>query len=83
MKVEKKGEFYTVSFPTLEKRIGVPVVTRPYQEAWLNRLLNGTVKQGAAKLYKKRKKWYFAIAITVEVQQREETKVMGIDLEGW
>ena len=30
VKVEKKGSFYTVSFPTLEKRIGVPVVTHPY-----------------------------------------------------
>ncbi|OKO96771.1 Mobile element protein [Geobacillus proteiniphilus] len=80
VKVEKKGEFYTVSFPTLEKRIGVPVVTRPYQEAWLNRLINGTAKQGAAKLYKKRKKWYLAITITFEVEPRHETKVMGVDL---
>ncbi|MED4359325.1 MULTISPECIES: transposase [Geobacillus] len=80
VKVEKKGAFYTVSFPTLEKRIGVPVVTRPYQEAWLNRLLNGTAKQGAAKLYKKRKKWYLAIAITFEVKPRHETKVMGVDV---
>ncbi|MED4971688.1 MULTISPECIES: RNA-guided endonuclease TnpB family protein [Geobacillus thermoleovorans group] len=80
VKVEKKGSFYTVSFPTLEKRIGVPVVTRPYQEEWLNRLLDGTVKQGAAKLYKKRKKWYLAIAITFEVKPRHETKVMGVDL---
>jgi len=80
LKVEKKGAFYTVSFPTLERRIGVPVVARPYQEAWLNRLLDGTVKQGAAKLYKKRKKWYLAIAITFEVGPRHETKVMGVDL---
>ncbi|WMJ16543.1 transposase [Geobacillus proteiniphilus] len=80
VKVEKKGEFYTVSFPTLEKRIGVPVVTRSYQEAWLNRLINGTAKQGAAKLYKKRKKWYLAITITFEVEPRHETKVMGVDL---
>ncbi|OKO95827.1 Mobile element protein [Geobacillus proteiniphilus] len=79
-KVKRKGEFYTVSFPTLEKRIGVPVVTRPYQEAWLNRLLDGTAKQGAAKLYKKKKKWYFAVAITFETKQREETNVMGVDL---
>uniref|UniRef100_UPI0004738271 transposase n=1 Tax=Geobacillus thermocatenulatus TaxID=33938 RepID=UPI0004738271 len=80
VKVEKKGAFYTVSFPTLEKRIGVPVVTRPYQEAWMNRLLDGTAKQGAAKLYKKRKKWCLAIAITFDVKPRHETKVMGVDL---
>ncbi|AMA71814.1 MULTISPECIES: RNA-guided endonuclease TnpB family protein [Aneurinibacillus] len=80
LKVEKKGDFYTVAFPTLEKIIGVPVVARPYQQAWLNRIINGTAKQGAAKLYKKKKKWYLAIPITFEVEQRKETKVMGVDL---
>ena len=58
----------------------MPVVVRSYQETWLNRLLDGTAKQGAAKLYKKRKKWYLAIAITFEVEPRHETKVMGVDL---
>ncbi|ALA69594.1 hypothetical protein GT50_04755 [Geobacillus stearothermophilus 10] len=43
-------------------------------------MFHGTAKQGAAKLYKKRKKWYLAVAITFEVQQWEETKVMGVDL---
>ncbi|MFD2074812.1 RNA-guided endonuclease TnpB family protein [Geobacillus jurassicus] len=80
IKVEKKGAFYTVSFPTLEKRIGVPVVTRPYQEAWLDRLIHGTAKQGAAKLYKKRKKWCLAIAVAFEAKPRHETKVMGVDV---
>lgn len=56
LKVKKNGDFYTVAFPTLEKKIGVPVVTRSYQQAWLNRLINGTAKQGTAKLYKKKKK---------------------------
>jgi putative transposase len=80
LKIEKKGDFYTVAFPTLEKKIGVPVVARPYQQVWLNRIINGTAKQGAAKLYKKKKKWYLDIPITFEVEQRKETKVMGIDL---
>ncbi|SDV99648.1 hypothetical protein SAMN05444487_1011, partial [Marininema mesophilum] len=67
LKVEKK-ELYTVSFPTLEKRIGVPVVTKPFQVAWLNKIIDGTVKQGAGKLYKKKKKWYLAIPITWHVE---------------
>ncbi|AMV12239.1 transposase [Geobacillus thermoleovorans] len=79
-KVERKGEFYTVSFPTLEKRVGVPVVTRPYQEAWLNRLLDGTAKQGAAKLYKKKKKWFLALSITFEEEPCKGEKIMGVDL---
>jgi IS605 OrfB family transposase len=80
LKMEKVGDFYTVSFPTLEKRIGVPVVAKSFQQAWLDRLISGTAKQGAAKLYKRKKKWYIAIPITFEVEQRKETKVMGIDL---
>ncbi|MDN4592511.1 transposase, partial [Polycladomyces subterraneus] len=36
LKVEKNGDFYTVSFPMLKKRIGVPVVARSYQQQWLN-----------------------------------------------
>lgn len=80
LKVEKAGDFYTVSFPTLEKRIGVPVVVRPYQQAWLERILSGTVKQGASELYRKKGKWYIAIPIIFEVEQRKETKVMGVDL---
>jgi putative transposase len=37
MKVEKGSEYYTVSFPALEKRIGVPVVAQPFQIKWLEK----------------------------------------------
>ncbi|PJW13965.1 transposase [Geobacillus sp. Manikaran-105] len=80
LKIEKSGEFYIVSFPTLEKRVGVPIVTREYQQKWLDRIMDGTAKQGTATLYKKKKKWYLAIPITFEAKQRKETKVMGVDL---
>ncbi|MDR6226803.1 transposase [Desmospora profundinema] len=80
LKVERAGELYTVSFPTLEKRIGVPVVARPYQQAWIEKIISGTVKQGAAKLYQKKRKWYIAIPITWETKQSRGEKVMGIDL---
>lgn len=63
LKVEKSGDFYLVSFPTLEKRIGVPVVARPFQKEWLEKILNGTVKLGAAELYKKKRKWYIALSV--------------------
>ncbi|MFD1407797.1 RNA-guided endonuclease TnpB family protein [Kroppenstedtia eburnea] len=79
--VEKVGDYYTVSFPTLEKRIGVPVIARPFQQVWLDQILSGTVKQGAGQLYKKKKKWYLAIPITWEGPQPSESeKIMGIDL---
>jgi hypothetical protein len=31
-RVEKSGNLYSVSIPTLEKRIGVPVITRSYKK---------------------------------------------------
>ncbi|MFC4078187.1 RNA-guided endonuclease InsQ/TnpB family protein [Salinithrix halophila] len=80
LKVEKSGAFYTVSFPTLEKRIGVPVVARPFQQAWLEKIMKGTVKLGAAKLYQKKQKWYMALPVTWEVETTANEKVMGIDL---
>jgi putative transposase len=80
VKIEKKSEFYTVSFPTLEKRVGVPVLAKPFQVAWLNKIIQGTVKQGAGKLYQKKKKWYLAIPICWNVESSPAEKIMGIDL---
>jgi transposase len=79
-KMEKSGDFYIVSFPTMEKRIGIPVVVRPYQQKWLDRIIDGTVKQGTAKLYKKKCKWFIALPITFDVEPSQGEKVMGIDL---
>ncbi|MBS7529530.1 transposase [Hazenella sp. IB182353] len=80
LKIEKHSEHYTVSFPTLGKRIGVPVITRPFQVAWLDKIIDGNVKQGAGKLYQKKKKWYLAIPITWHVESSQDEKMMGIDL---
>jgi putative transposase len=80
LKVGKSGDFYTVSFPTLEKRIGVPVVVRPYQQKWLDRIIDGTARQGTAKLFKKKRKWFIAVPITFDVEASQGEKVMGIDL---
>jgi transposase len=80
LKVEKNGDFYTVSFPTLEKRIGVPVVARPYQQKWLDRIIEGATKQGTAKLYKKKRKWFIALPIPYDVEESQGEKGMGIDL---
>lgn len=79
-KVEKSGDLYIVSFPTLEKRIGVPVVAKPFQQAWLDKIINGAVKQGTAKLYKKKQKWYIVLPITFDVEESKSEKIMGVDL---
>jgi putative transposase len=55
--IEKENGLYKLSFPTLEKRIGVPVITEVYQQHWLDKILSGQVKQGAAELYEKKGKW--------------------------
>jgi IS605 OrfB family transposase len=80
LKVEKKGDLYIIAFPTLEKKVGIPVVAKPYQQTWLERIMNGTAKQGASKLYQKKRKWYVAISLAFEVARANKEKVMGIDL---
>lgn len=77
---EKGNEYYTVSFPTVEKRIGVPVVAESFQMHWLDQVIAGAVKQGAAKLYQKKKKWFLAIPLTWEQDTSTNERTMGIDL---
>jgi hypothetical protein len=67
-RVEKSGNLYSVSFPTLEKRIGVPVIARSYQQKWLERMMAGTARQGTAKLFRKKRKWFIALPITFDVE---------------
>jgi len=52
------GAVWKASFPTLEKRIGVPIAVQPYQEKYLNMLLQKDAKQGTAFLVKRGKDWY-------------------------
>jgi transposase len=79
-RVEKSGNLYSVSFPTLEKRIGVPVIARSYQQKWLERMMAGTARQGTAKLFRKKRKWFIALPLTFDVEASQGEKVMGIDL---
>ena len=75
------GAAYKVSFPTLEKWVGVPVVVTPYQKKYLELLLSGRVKQGSARLVKCGKDWYIHLSLTISVEQeRKPEKIMGIDL---
>ncbi|MCR2821265.1 RNA-guided endonuclease InsQ/TnpB family protein [Lederbergia panacisoli] len=83
LRVEKDHQLYKVSFPTLHKRIGVPVFVKKYQQYWLDRLLSGKVKQGASELYEKRGRWFMAITLSFEVKQNSSEqgmKMMGIDV---
>lgn len=85
-KVEKEvskdgGAVWKASFPTLERRVGVPIVAQSYQEKYLNLLLSGEVKQGSARLIRYGKDWYIHLSIVLTVEQTKRTeKNMGIDL---
>lgn len=83
-KVEKENGLYKVSFPTLEKRIGVPIVCKDHQQRWLDQLLSGSAKQGTSELYEKRGRWFVSITLAFEVKQQlaqqGHHKTMGIDI---
>jgi putative transposase len=80
LQIEKESDLYTISFPTSEKRVGVPIVVQDFQQRWLDLLLNGEAKQGAGKLYKKKRKWYLALPITFEGEANQAEGIMGVDL---
>lgn len=83
-KVERENRLYKVSFPTQEKRIGVPVVCKDHQKPWLDKLLSSEVKQGTTELFEKRGRWFVAISFSFEVEQKQadqaQAKTMGIDI---
>lgn len=85
-KHNKRKKLYKVSFPTLNKRIGVPVVVEAYQKHWLDKLLSGNAKQGKAELFEKRNRWYMAVSLSFEAELESSStelindKVMGIDV---
>ncbi|MBS4205049.1 RNA-guided endonuclease InsQ/TnpB family protein [Lederbergia citrea] len=81
-KVEKENDLYKVSFPTCEKRIGVPIIVKSYQQKWLDELLSGEAKQGKAELYEKRRRWFVAITMSFEVkpQSGNQNLIMGVDV---
>jgi len=75
------GAAWKVSFPTLDRRVGVPVVVTPYQEKYLNLLLDGKARQGVARLVMRGGDWYVHLSLTVAAGRRQRPeKVMGVDL---
>lgn len=80
-KIEKENGLYKISFPTLEKRVGVPLVVEKYQQDWLERILDGSAKQGVTELYEKKGKWYVSVAITFDKPElMNSEKTMGVDV---
>lgn len=79
LRLEQVGDFWTASFPTQAGRVRVPVAATQRQAELLGRV-GATVKQGAAKLYEKRGRWYLALSVTAPPAPCVGTEVAGIDL---
>ena len=78
----KKGETYSVSFPTLKGIKRVPIdISSKYWEILLKRLLEGdkNLTKGTLKLYQHQNKWYALISLTEEVLSVNSTSRVGVD----
>jgi IS605 OrfB family transposase len=79
-KLEKRGDTYSLSFPTLhgDKRVPV-VVASTHWEPILEQVLAGNVEKGSVKLIYHRKRWYAYMSVTVDVPQMQAQKRVGVD----
>ncbi len=78
-KLTKKGDTYSISFPTTkgEKRVPVTVASSHWQPV-LDGLLEGAVKGGSLKLIKHRNKWYVYLSVVEEVPEvTPQTRIGG------
>jgi IS605 OrfB family transposase len=75
-KVEKNSGFYTVSFPTMEKFIGMPVFTS--KSSWIGSSREGQARNGDA--LQKEAQMIHYLADTFDIEKRQGEKGMGIDL---
>ncbi len=71
--LKRAGDYWTASFPTHAGRVRVPLSATDRQGEYLEGI-GATVKQGAAKLYEKRGRWYLALYIAVQVTPCVGTK---------
>jgi putative transposase len=79
LRLARVGDFWTASFPTHAGRVRIPVAAAERQAALLDQI-GTTVRQGAAKLYTKRNRWYLALSVTVSAAPCAGEQVAGIDL---
>lgn len=78
LKLAKAGEFWTAAFPTQNGRVRVPLAITERQARILEQI-GSTVKQGAAKLYQKRGRWYFDLSIAVPEATCSGRKMAGVE----
>jgi transposase len=79
-KLEKRGDTYSLSFPTIQGDKRVPiVVASKHWEPILEQILAGDVEKGSVKLIYHRRRWYAYMSVTVDVPQQQTQKRVGVD----
>jgi len=79
-KLEKRGNIYSISFPTIlgVKRIPIDVASSHW-ESVLQQLLLGEAEKGSVKLIFDRRQWYAYMSVTVDVPQQQAKNRIGCD----
>jgi putative transposase len=79
-KLTKKGETYSLSFPTTKGEKRVPIsVASPHWQSALDGLLEGSVKGGSFKLILHKGKWYAYLSVTEDVPEVQSETRLGCD----
>ncbi len=79
-KLTKKGDTYSISFPTTKGEKRVPIaVASSYWQSVLDGLLEGTVKEGSFELIKNPNKWYVYLSVIEDVPEVTSEKRTGCD----
>jgi len=78
------GSFLLVKFPTLAGRktqVRLPLEPDNYQRAHLDRLLTDErVRKGAAKLIRRKGRWFLYVTLSIKTEEAKPTNVLGVDL---
>ena len=79
-KLEKRGDTYSLSFPTIQGDKRVPIVIGSiHWESVLEQTLAGEVEKGSVKLIYHRKRWYAYVSVTVDVPELQTLERVGVD----
>ncbi len=74
-KLEKRGDTYSISFPTIQGVKRVPIdVAFHHWELVCQQLLIGEAQKGSVKLIFHRRQWYAYMSVTVDVPQLTQTQ---------
>jgi len=79
-KLEKRGDTYSLSFPTIQGEKRVPIVIASiHWESVLEQTLAGDVEKGSVKLIYHRSRWYAYVSVTVDVPELQTLQRVGVD----